>query len=188
MQGLALIDYDNVCGHRNRSKSDFEPHTEGLVDAVAQTFRSVFPSVRELDLRLYGGWLDERGDFSPAALSLFEVLPVLRRRRHGLIVRPSLATTLVQLPDLVLQSTVRLQARRRRQKMVDGMLGCDAMSIVAEGLTRVGVITDDDDLLPATLSAHAASAGLVVWMPLVSHIFSTTAASAGSGHAVAREA
>lgn len=164
MQGLALVDYDNVCGYRNKSKSDFELHTEVLVDTVAQSFRSVFPAVTELDVRLYGGWIDERGLYSPAALSLFEVLPGLRGRRHGLIVRPSLATTLVQFPDLMLQGTVRLQARPRRQKMVDGMIGCDTMFVAAEGLTRVGVVTDDDDLVPSTLSAHAGRATLIVWM------------------------
>ena len=62
--------------------------------------------------------------------------------------RPTLAVAMCQFPDLVLRGTVRLRSKRKRQKMVDGMLGSDAVFSVADGVTPVGVITGDDDLIP----------------------------------------
>ncbi len=46
------------------------------------------------------------------------------------------------------------------------MLGCDATFVAAEGLTRIGVITDDEGLVPAMLTAHAANGTWTVWMRL----------------------
>ena len=165
-QGLALVDYDNVCQYKkkNPSGTEVEFHTAELLDRLARTFCGVFPDLKELDVRLYGGWIDERGSSSPLALGLREVLPSLRSRRYGLIVRPSLATTLIQFPDLILWGTVRFHFGPRRQKMVDGMLGCDAMFVAAADPRPVGLVTDDEDLLPAALSAHAASTQPMVWV------------------------
>lgn len=163
MQGLALVDYDNLCPG-NRSEMEVEIHTSELLDALARAAQVAFPDLRELDVRLYGGWLDERGVPSPSASWLLPLLPVLRGRRRGLIVRPTLATTMLQFPDVELRGTVRLQARPRRQKMVDAMLGCDAVFAAALGRSRIGIVSDDDDLLPAALAAHAADPAGTAWM------------------------
>ena len=48
--------------------------------------------------------------------------------------------------------------------MVDTMLGCDAMFLAAGAPIRIGIVTDDEDLLPAALSAHAANPKLTVWI------------------------
>ena len=88
----------------------------------------------------------------------------MRGRRHGLIVRPALATAMLQFPEMFLRGTVRRGRRGWRQKMVDGMIGCDAMFMSNEGLTCVGVVCDDDDLLPPVISAHAMNPGVMVWM------------------------
>ena len=168
--GLALIDYDNLRGFRRKSQADFELHAADLVDMVIRAFRSGFPDIWELDVRFYGGWTDEFGLPSRDHLWFLQTLPRLRGRRHGLIVRPALATAMLQFPELILRGTVRFEApqpgrkQRPRQKMVDGMLGCDAVFAAAAGLARVGVVTGDDDLIPATLSAHAANSRLTVWM------------------------
>ena len=165
MQGLALIDLDNFRERDKKSKADLEFDTETLVDDVARTFATVFPAARELDVRLYGGWTDEIGSPSRDASWLYGLLPDLRGRRHGLIVRPTLATTMIQFPEFLLRGTVRVQARRQRQKMIDGMIGCDALYIAAtNGRTYISIVTDDDDLLPATLSAHRANADMLAWM------------------------
>lgn len=162
--GLALVDYDNVYEYKKGSKADIELGTEKLVDALVRSFQIAFPGLMELDVRFYGGWTDERGLPSPMALLLSGILPGLRGRRRGLIVRPSLAMAMVRFPDTILRGTVRLSAKPRRQKMVDGMLGCDAMFIAATDPVPIGIVTDDDDLVPAALSAHAANMKQVVWM------------------------
>lgn len=163
MQGLALVDYDNLCPG-NRSETEVEIRTSELLDSLACASQAAFPDLHELDVRLYGGWLDERGVPGPSALWLLPLLPVLRGRWRGLIVRPALATTMLQFPDVELRGTVRLQARPRRQKMVDAMLGCDAVFAAALGRSRVGIVSDDDDLLPAALAAHAAHPAGTAWM------------------------
>ena len=164
MQGLALIDLDNFRERNKKSKVNLEFDTETLVDDVARAFATVFPTARELDVRLYGGWRDETGSPSHEASWLYELLPGLRGRRHGLIVRPALATTMIQFPEFLLRGTVRGRGRRQRQKMIDGMIGCDALYIATRGPTYIGIVTNDDDLLPATLSAHRENADVLVWI------------------------
>ena len=164
MQGLALIDFDNYRGIHAKSRADLELYAEVLVDDISRTFSLTFPESRELDIRLYGGWTDPSGTPSRDAWWLMGLLPGLRGRRHGLIVRPMLATTMLQFPELLLRGTVRDGRRGSRQKMVDGMMGCDAMFMTNEGLAYVGVVSDDDDLLPATISAHARCPGGLVWI------------------------
>ena len=163
MQGLALVDYDNLCPSI-RSEHEVEIRTAELLDLLARASQAAFPGLRELDVRLYGGWIDEQGVHSPSALWLLPLLPVLRGRRQGLLLRPTLAMTMLQFSDIELRGTVRLQAKPRRQKMVDGMLGCDAVFAATLGQSRVGIASDDDDLLPAALSAHAAAPAGAAWM------------------------
>lgn len=164
MQGLALIDFDNFREIDAKSRADIEFAAEELIDLTSRAFAKVFPASRELDIRLYGGWTDPRGLPSRDAEWLTEILPGLRGRRHGLIVRPSLATTMLQFPQFLLLGTVRGRGRRLRQKMIDGMIGCDAMYMSDHGQTCVGVVSDDDDLLPSVISAHAMNPGVLVWM------------------------
>ena len=164
VQGLALIDFDNFRPKDAKSRADIEFHAEELIDRTARAFVRVFPASRELDIRLYGGWTDPRGRLSRDAEWLTEILPEMRGRRHRLIVRPSLATTMLQFPEMLLLGTVRGTNRRLRQKMIDGMIGCDAMYMSDDGQTYVSVVSDDDDLLPAAISAHAMKPEGMVWM------------------------
>ena len=48
--------------------------------------------------------------------------------------------------------------------MIDGMIGCDAIHMVMGGLAYVGIVTDDDDLLPAALFAHSMNANVLAWI------------------------
>ena len=163
MQGLALVDYDNLCP-RIRFEHEVEIRTAELLDLIARASQAAFPGLRELDVRLYGGWIDEQGVHSPSALLLLPLLPALRGRRQGLLLRPTLAITMLQFSDIELRGTVRLQAKPRRQKMVDAMLGHDAVFAATLGQSRVGIVSDDDDLLPAALSVHAADPAGAAWM------------------------
>lgn len=157
MAGLALVDYDNLSPPPRPGRDTPRPGVRQVVDAVVVTFRRAFREVRELDIRLYGGWIDEAGGRSRAALGLDAELPLLRGIVRGVDVRPVIATTIFRDPELVLRGTVRLRPRRPRQKMVDGMLGCDAMFAASLGMERVGVFTDDEDLAPALLAARVGS-------------------------------
>lgn len=165
MAGLALVDYDNLSPPPRPGRDTPRPGVRRVVDAVVVSFRRAFREVRELDIRLYGGWIDEAGSRSRTAVGLDAELPRLRRIVRGVDVRPVIATTIFRDPELVLRGTVRLRARRARQKMVDGMLGCDALFAASLGIERVGVFTDDEDLVPALLAARiGSSAPGPAWM------------------------
>lgn len=166
MQGLALVDWYNFRRRDQNSKADLELVTLTIVEQVSRAFAVLFPNARELDLRLYGGWITEQGWPSRHASWLHELLPVLRGRRNGLIVRPTLATSMIQFPKFHPRGTVRRRTGRAdyEQKIVDGMLAFDALYAAAHVGNRVGIVTNDDDLLPGALSAHAGHPQAVVWM------------------------
>lgn len=164
MEGLALIDLDNFRKRDKKTRTDLEFDTERIIDSVARSFSTVFPSARALDVRLYGGWTDENGSVSRDASWLYGFLPDLRGRRHGLIVRPALAKAMLQFPEIRLRGTVRGIGRTQRQKMVDGMIGCDALYVATQGSILIAIVSDDDDLLPATLSAHHPNPAALSWM------------------------
>ena len=164
MMGLALIDFDNVRRRDRRSSLDLELDTRLLFAAVSSTFVSAFPDTSELDVRLYGGWTDTGGWPSRDASRLNAMLPGLRGRWSGLIVRPSLAISMIGFPGLLLRGTVRGVGIRQRQKMVDGMMGCDALYVAGQGRMYIGIVTDDDDLVPAAVTAHDTVCGRLVWM------------------------
>ena len=78
-----------------------------------------------------------------------------------------LATSMIQFPSFLPRGTVRRRLRNARQveqKVVDGMLGCDALYVAMRSPTCIGIVTDDDDLLPNALSSHRYSPTAVVWM------------------------
>ena len=77
MQGLALIDLDNFRERNKKTKADLEFDTKSLIDEVVRAFAIVFPVVRELDVRLYGGWRDKRGSPTQEASWLYGLLPAL---------------------------------------------------------------------------------------------------------------
>ena len=168
--GLALIDYDHFRKSWFGAQADEQECAEGMLDTVARSFDAAFPGVTELDVRLYSGWVDEHGNDSQRASTLSSILPVLTGRRQGIIVRPRLAKRMMAFPELTLRGTVRVREGRGRreskleQKMVDGMIGCDAMFAVADGSVRVALVAADDDFVPAALSAHAANTDLFAWL------------------------
>ena len=178
MDGLALVDWYNLRRRDQSTKADLELITETLwigfrtrsqpCFRISHAFATLFPDARELDVRLYGGWTDELGWPSHHASWFHALLPNLRGRRSGLIVRPTLATSMIQFPLFLPRGTVRRRSGSRRQgheqKMVDGMLGCDALYAAMRSRTCIGIVTDDDDLLPNALSSHERNPAAVVWM------------------------
>lgn len=164
MQGLALVDFDNFRMDRDGTKSSLEKDAFQLIDEIPRVFLKAFPTAREVDVRLYGGWTNEQGRRDRDARWLFELLPSLRGRRHGVVVRPALATSMIQFPKVTLRGTVRGSSKQRRQKMVDGMIGSDAMFVADGGSVPLSIASDDDDLLPAALSVHVRSKRGFAWM------------------------
>lgn len=164
MQGLALVDFDNFRIDRDGTRNSLEKDAFELLDEIPRVFLEAFPAASEVDIRLYGGWTNEQGHRDRDALWLVELLPSLRGRRHGVVVRPALATTMIQFPNVTLRGTVRGSSKQRRQKMVDGMIGSDAIFVAEGGSVPLSIASDDDDLVPAALSVYAKSKRGFAWM------------------------
>ena len=162
MQGLALVDFHNYMSPKT-SRTGLQSTAEELVKTVVATFSDWQPQIREIDLRLYGGWIDEAGDTSPDASVLLPFIPYLNGRYNGIVVRLSLATTMLVQPEFTLSGTVRLQVRRHRQKMVDQMIGCDAIFMTGDSVL-VAVFSDDDDMIPPLVMAHSIKPGSTLWV------------------------
>ena len=165
VDGMALVDFGNYHGTGQVTPVSAEAITGDVLDLVAKAYRGFVPAVQAVDVRLYGGWFDESGQLSADAQALLPALAWFRGRRDGILVRPSLALSLLVQPDFRLHGTVRFEStRRKRQKMVDAMLGCDAVHLASAGGVLPAVFTDDDDLVPAILMWNATRAGEARWV------------------------
>lgn len=164
MQGLALVDFDNFRTDRDGTRSSLEKDASELVDEIPRAFLQAFPTASEIDIRLYGGWTTEIGQRARDAQWLVELLPYLRGRHHGVVVRPTLARSMIQFPNVILRGTVRGPVKGTRQKMVDGLIGCDAMFVAEEGSIPISIASDDDDIVPAAMSIHAKCQDGFAWM------------------------
>lgn len=114
MQGLALVDFDNFRLDRDGTRSALEKNASERLDEIPRVFLEAFPSAREIDVRLYGGWTDAEGRRARDAQWRVEPLPNLRGRRQGVVVRPTLAVSMIQFPGMTLRGTVRGSARNLR--------------------------------------------------------------------------
>lgn len=150
--GIALVDYHNVHGFLARPEGSPRLTVEPMLDLVATAFDRIAGGWL-VDVRLYGGWVDEVGNATENANVLVGLLPYLRGRRRGLIVRPSLAVALLGYPQARLRGTLRTRSRRRREKMVDQMLGSDLMHLARTDDVHAVVFSDDDDLVPPLINA-----------------------------------
>jgi hypothetical protein len=156
---VALVDYDNVAMELV-GRGDTVLALADVIKIVVDAIRREIPDVATLNLRLYGGWVDELGYFSRPAERILGELRYYRGRREGIRIATSLALSLCAAPTVRLIGTVR-SGTKQRQKMVDVMISLDAVhSAIDRGL--VAIISDDDDLVPSAFLA-ARSGAMVSW-------------------------
>ena len=163
MQGLALVDFHNFLRRRSTA-AEIELTLTEVVDHAVSTFRDIAPDIEELDIRLYGGWLDESGLITPHAQTMLPVLSILRGRRQGIVARPTLATSMLTFPSIRLRGTLRLRAPRRRQKMVDQMMGYDTVFASEDTCVLSAIFTNDDDVVPALMISRLKASGATWWV------------------------
>ncbi len=154
---IALVDYDNVRTKDERTPGDVVMNLGEIIPPIVAEAERSLAQPRELVVRVYGGWVNERGHQSRRAQWLLTALAWYRGRRGNAIVKPSLVTALACRSSDVLLGTVRESETGVRQKMVDAMLGLDALHFARDQSLPVLIVSDDDDLVPAALSARSLS-------------------------------
>ncbi len=159
MQVIAFVDFDNVQARAPQSSKDVEFIVEELLDKIVDIAIRTEPRISEIVVRFYGGWVDERGNFSNRALWALATLPNVRGLRQRIRILPDLAVALHSFPDDVLIGTVRYRYREGRavQKMVDCLLSVDAIQLASQYPCGVLIVSDDDDLVPCALAIRGSS-------------------------------
>lgn len=198
-----LVDYYNLSPRQRR---------KGVVHVIDQIIAEIVPeyvsvSERRIDIRLYGGWYEQRMQTSDAqtiSATLIEHFPTVIRRPHDrthIVVNAELAYSLKcdperhlwytlrpkaaprgiefvdpapvgcrhvdvcplrpgydffvdgRCPEHDCQITSRLVIRRREQKLVDAMLAADVFYCSRSDVRQIAVVSSDDDILPAIITA-----------------------------------
>jgi hypothetical protein len=144
---VVLVDYDNVRTKDERTAGDVVLNLGDLIPPIVAEAERSLDQPQELAVRIYGGWVNERAQQSRRAQWLLTALPWYCGRRGRAIVKPSLVTSLACRTSDVLVGTVRGSEAGVRQKMVDAMLGFDALHFAREQSLPVLIVSDDDDLV-----------------------------------------
>ncbi len=156
MQALALIDYDNVVPIEDkRPAAEFEHSLYQIKDKVLEYLRLHISQISEVEMRFYGGWRDEQGNLTLKANHLTFYLPAIRGLYNGVRVKPSMAMQLASFPSRELNGTLRVNGKKRGQKMVDTMMTADAFHLADSPYNALLVLSDDDDLLPAAVTVSS---------------------------------
>lgn len=154
LQSIVLIDYDNVRPRPERASGDVEATLARLRALTLAVGAKLLGGRAEVSIRLYGGWLDERGYFTQQACWVANLVEHLRGRHGQVLLKADLALTTLCRPRDRLVGTMRSSAEGVRQKMVDTMLAVDAIHALKDRAVHVVLMTDDDDLVPAAMLAH----------------------------------
>lgn len=157
LQCFVLVDYDNVKPINEGRVDDVEHNLNQIANAAARLRREHFPTVHEVVLRLYGGWVGINGKHTYRAGMLTRVLSTARGRRHGTRVSPEIAYSLLCRPAARLVGTLRGPT----QKMVDTMICIDAVFASTQTNCPVAVLSDDDDMVPGLIYSGTIRAGAV---------------------------
>lgn len=162
---VALVDYDNMRQVKpERTQLEVEANLATLIGQIREKAREHVASVGEIEIRLYGGWVNERGQYTRNAQWLFASLRRHWGRRDGVILKPRLITRLAARPTDPLVGTFRAFASPPGQKMVDSMLTVDAIHFSARPSGGLMIFSDDDDFVPAAIVAGMSRSQGIHWI------------------------
>lgn len=165
MSAVALVDYDNVRAVKpERTQVEVESNLAQVVAQVHRVGREELGTAGEIEIRLYGGWVNEKGHYTRNAQWMFSAMRYHRGRREGILIKPQLITSLSIRPGDHLVGTFRAFASPPGQKMVDGMIMVDALHYSDSRCDSLMIFSDDDDLVPAAVTAAMNRSRGVRWI------------------------
>lgn len=154
---VCLVDFYNV-RRGFRSQTDCSDCLRAIITTLVALVRARRPSVEEIEVRLYGGWRRSNQRPTRDAAWLLPAVQAARTRVDGIRVLPIMVTSLAVHPSQEIMGTLRRAGEggmgdRMGQKMVDTMMTADAVFLARSPSFELAIWSDDDDLLPAVLSA-----------------------------------
>lgn len=138
----ALVDYDNIRLVRNEFHLDHMEHSLGFIrEAVSKLCKKIDSA--EIVVRIYGGWIDEEGNYTKRASLLLRCLNSYRGVVNSVRVRFELAETIIaKKVGLV----CLFNSKSNEQKMVDTMIAVDAIFLHSD--YNVIIMSNDEDVIP----------------------------------------
>lgn len=146
---LALVDYDNVMSAEEKNKGDTAANIYDICSIISRYITDRDPSVEEVNLRLYGGWVDLSMRETVRASWLLAEISAFRTRINKIRFKPSIVRDLIDYPTATLIGTYQ----NKEQKMVDAMISFDLLSFSKEYDGIIILFSDDTDFVPALLLA-----------------------------------
>lgn len=157
----ALVDFDNARpSQRDARAMEVEGDLLAVVRCAVALCRVHVPNTTDLTIRLYGGWLCQRGQFTSRANRLLGCLSAARSRFNGIRVHADLALGLAAGGHSRLTGTLRTDRTPIEQKMVDTLLAMDAIHFASGG--PIIILSDDDDFVPPLLACSSFRQGAVI--------------------------
>lgn len=153
MQVFALVDYDNVKPvQREVAEVDVEANLRRIAEHATSIAKANYPSAKDLELRLYGGWTDKRQGRTATCLWLERVLGSVRSRINGVRVTAEVVLSNYESAHFQLVGLYRDGG----QKMVDTLIVSDLITLTSQFNCPVLLLSDDDDMVPGLVAARAA--------------------------------
>lgn len=153
-----LIDYDNIKPYRQETTIyDVQANIVSITKSVIDFCSNSLKDKGDINIRLYGGWIDEVGHYSQLGNWLLSSLGMIRGLINHWRVIPSLVTSIAVLPGETLLGTLRTHQPRLKQKMVDSMLAVDSIYFANQTTSHLLLISDDDDMVPPVLASRMLS-------------------------------
>lgn len=159
IQTVILVDYDNVRPSGREGSADVVEQNLGVVveSLAAHVAPYTVGGSKEIEVRLYGGWLNETAHYTQRGDWMLKRLHVARGLFSGVRVVPVLALAIAECSGQVLRGLCRSRSGMQEQKMVDSMICVDLLHFARQRTGSIFTASDDDDLVPALLSASLQS-------------------------------
>jgi uncharacterized LabA/DUF88 family protein len=144
MAALVLADFDNFRSPKNYDELECELTLLKIKSAIKKIER--FLENEDILVRLYGGWIDEKGKYTLRGQSLMRSTYHLRTRIGRKTVKPEIALGVIGSGRLI---NGLFLSNRKEQKMVDTLIAVD--SLRANDFSELVFLSMDTDLLPPVL-------------------------------------
>lgn len=163
MTAFALIDYDAAKAIRpERTAADAGINLDFIGRGLSTTLTALGDTCRDVECRLYGGWVDQQNRTTANAVHVLSSLHVLRGRRNRQLFRPTLVMKGFRHNERLV-GTYRSNRRPPCQKMIDTLITVDALHLATYPDSLILLVSNDDDFTPPLIELAMFSDAQVTW-------------------------